>query len=128
MNRIGIDLGGTKIEGVALAADGTGCGARACRRRAATTTPRSRRWPQLVRRLERPGDGGCPVGMGTPGATSPVTGLRQNANSTWLNGGRLASDLAARLGRPVRAGNDADCFALSEATDGAAAGAASSSA
>lgn len=60
-----------------------------------------------------------------PGSLSPVTGRVQNANSTWLNGRPLDRDLAAALGRPVRLANDANCFALSEATDGAAAGAAS---
>jgi fructokinase len=62
------------------------------------------------------------VGIGMPGVISPATGLVKNANSTWLNGRPLAEDLASRLGRPVRLANDANCFALSEATDGAAAG------
>ena len=62
------------------------------------------------------------VGVGMPGVVSPATGLVKNANSTWLNGRPLSEDLAARLGRPVRLANDANCFALSEATDGAAAG------
>ena len=65
-----------------------------------------------------------PVGVGMPGAISPATGLVKNANSTWLNGRRFSTDLGAALGRPVRVANDADCFALSEAADGAAAGAA----
>ena len=64
------------------------------------------------------------MGVGIPGAISPATGLIKNANSTWLNGRRLADDLSQALGRPVRLANDANCFALSEATDGAAAGAA----
>ncbi len=64
------------------------------------------------------------VGVGIPGAISPATGLIKNANSTWLNGRPFESDLARALGRPVRLANDANCFALSEATDGAAAGAA----
>ena len=62
------------------------------------------------------------VGVGMPGVVSPATGLVKNANSTWLNGRPLSEDLAARLERPVRLANDANCFALSEATDGAAAG------
>ena len=66
--------------------------------------------------------GGATVGVGSPGSTSPHTGLIRNANSTVLNGKPLLRDLAARLGRPIRLANDADCFALSEATDGAAAG------
>ena len=66
--------------------------------------------------------GSSTVGIGMPGVVSPATGLVKNANSTWLNGRPLSEDLAARLGRPVRLANDANCFALSEATDGAAAG------
>ena len=65
------------------------------------------------------------VGCGTPGAISPASGLLKNSNSTWLNGQPLDRDLAALLERPVAIANDADCLALSEATDGAAAGAAS---
>ena len=63
------------------------------------------------------------VGVGIPGAISPATGLIKNSNSTWLNGRPLAEDLTRLLDRPVRFANDANCFALSEATDGAAAGA-----
>jgi fructokinase len=63
------------------------------------------------------------IGVGVPGSVAPATGLMQNANSTWLNGRPLARDLEARLGRPVRLANDANCFALSEAVDGAGAGA-----
>src|SRR5574341_978116 len=62
------------------------------------------------------------VGLGTPGAVSPATGLMKNANSVWLNGRPLARDIAARLGRPIRIANDANCFALSEARDGAGVG------
>lgn len=121
--RIGIDLGGTKIEALALAADGT----ELARRRVAT--PRGSydgtldALASLVSGLEAdlgPADG---VGIGHPGATSRATGLMKNANSTWLNGRPFAHDVAVRLGRPVACANDADCFALSEATDGAAAGA-----
>ena len=65
----------------------------------------------------------CTVGIGMPGTISPATGLVKNANSTWLNGRPLHEDLEARLDRPVRLANDANCFALSEASDGAAAGA-----
>jgi fructokinase len=64
------------------------------------------------------------VGIGMPGALSPATGLVKNANSTWLNGQPLSQDLSALLDRPLRFANDANCFALSEASDGAAAGAA----
>ncbi len=66
----------------------------------------------------------CTVGLGTPGAISPATGLIKNANSTWLNGQPFREDLEAALGRPVRLANDANCLAVSEATDGAASGAA----
>jgi fructokinase len=123
--RIGIDLGGTKIEGVALAADGRV----AARRR--VPTPRDDydatlgAIVALVDGLEcQVGTRKLSVGVGMPGAISPATGLVKNANSTWLNGRQLDEDLAARLGRPVRFANDANCFALSEASDGAAAGAA----
>jgi fructokinase len=123
-HRIGIDLGGTKIEGVALAADGMV----AVRRR--VPTPRGDYAATLdaiagvVDEIERQlGASGLTVGVGMPGAISPATGLVKNANSTWLNGRRLDADLAARLERPVRLANDANCFALSEASDGAAAGA-----
>jgi fructokinase len=66
----------------------------------------------------------CTVGVGMPGAISPATGLVKNANSTWLNGRPLATDLARAFGRPVRLANDANCLTMSEAVDGAAAGAA----
>ena len=121
--RIGIDLGGTKIEGVVIDAAGT----LLARQRVAT--PRDRyddtlaAIAALVARLEGEVGGRASVGVGMPGAVSPATGLIKNANSTWLNGRRFAVDLGTALGRPVRVANDADCFALSEATDGAAAGA-----
>ncbi len=121
--RIGIDLGGTKIEGVVLADGGT----IAARRRVASPSgdyaATVREIRDLALGLEEEAGGPCSVGIGTPGALSPATGLMKNANSTCLNGKRLDADLAQALGRPVRIANDADCFALSEATDGAAAGA-----
>ena len=114
--RIGIDLGGTKIEVVVL--DDTGA-------------------PRLRRRVPTPRDydgtlaaiaalvagaeaecGVCSVGIGIPGSLSPATGLVRGANSTWLNGGSLQDDLARRLDRPVRISNDANCLALSEAGSG----------
>ena len=120
--RIGIDLGGTKIEGIALS-DG---GAEVARRRVAT--PRD--YPalldaleEMVREIERAAGAPGSVGVGIPGAIVPETGLVKNANSIWLNGQPLGRDLERRLGRPVRLMNDANCFALSEAADGAAAGA-----
>jgi len=120
--RIGIDLGGTKIEGLVL--DGTG--AERARRRVAT--PRGdyaatlKAIVDLVGALEQAaGRGRASVGVGIPGTVSPATGLVKNANSTWLIGRPLDSDLADALDRPVRLANDADCFALSEASDGAGA-------
>ncbi|MHB1191408.1 MAG: ROK family protein [Longimicrobiales bacterium] len=120
--RIGIDLGGTKIEAVALGPEGT----ERCRIRIAT--PRDYEGTlgalaELVARVEREARGTGPVGVGIPGTVSPATGLVKNANSTWLIGHPLDLDLAERLGRPVRVMNDANCFALSEASDGAGAGA-----
>ena len=122
--RLGIDLGGTKIEIVALADDGT----ELLRRRMptpqgdylATTEAVAGLVAAAERELGRRGT----VGIGIPGAESRVTGLVKNANSTWLIGRPLRHDLQARLQREVRLANDANCFALSEATDGAAAGAA----
>ena len=122
--RIGIDLGGTKIAAVALDA---GDGELLRRRRA---TPAGD-YPGTVAAIaamvagieERLGRRGS-VGIGIPGAISPATGLVKNANSVWLIGRPLDRDLESALGRPVRIENDANCFALSEAADGAAAGAA----
>jgi fructokinase len=123
--RIGIDLGGTKIEGIAIADDGS---ERTRRRIAAprgdyTNTLAAVRG--LVEDIERDCGARGRVGIGIPGTISPATGLIKNSNSTWLNGKALADDLPRLLDRPVRFANDANCFALSEATDGAAAGAAS---
>jgi fructokinase/N-acetylglucosamine kinase len=122
--RIGIDLGGTKIEGIALDAAGRSLW------RERVPAPQSDyrltldAIAALVQRIESDlGERGS-VGVGTPGAASPVSGRMRNCNSTWLNGERLREDLCARLRREVRLANDADCFTLSEATDGAAAGAA----
>ena len=118
--RIGIDLGGTKVEAVALDRGGRECF------RARRETPRDYAGTLdaiagLVAEAERAA-GPATVGVGMPGIISPATGLVKNANSTWLNGRPLGRDLAARLGRPVRLANDANCFALSEAVDGAGAG------
>ena len=125
MNRIGIDLGGTKIEGIVLDADGN----QRARRR--VPTPRGdyagtlQAIADLVAGLEaETGGGRASVGLGIPGIVSPRTGLVKNANSTWLIGQPFDRDLSARLGRPVRVENDANCLAVSEAADGAAAGAA----
>jgi fructokinase len=121
--RIGIDLGGTKIEAVVLNQAGTVT----ARRRLAT--PRGdydasiTAIATLVSELEREVGGHCTVGVGMPGTISRATGLVKNANSTWLNGRPFDRDLSSALGRPVRLSNDANCFALSEAVDGAGAGA-----
>jgi fructokinase len=120
--RIGVDLGGTKIEAIALGSDGT----ELARRR--VPTPRDYAGTldaiaALVADVERAAGGSGTVGVGIPGAVVPATGLVKNANSVWLNGRPLGRDLEARLGRAVRLMNDANCFALSEAADGAAAGA-----
>jgi fructokinase len=124
MIRIGIDLGGTKIEGIALSADGRVAAGRRI------ATPREdydgtvRAIAELVAALEADAGSRGTVGVGMPGAISPATGLVKNANSTWLIGKPLHVDLERALGRGVRLANDANCFALSEACDGAAAGAA----
>jgi fructokinase len=119
--RIGIDLGGTKIEIMVLGPDGTA----ALRRR----IPTPRGYPEtldaiagLVRACESQLGVSAPVGIGIPGVISPATGLVKNANSFALNGHRLDYDLSQLLGREVRVENDANCFALSEASDGAGAG------
>ncbi|MCB1737334.1 MAG: ROK family protein, partial [Gammaproteobacteria bacterium] len=122
--RIGIDLGGTKTELIALGDDGSE------RFRRRVNSPRDDYQKTLdtvvtlVQEAEdRLGEHGT-LGIGTPGAISPTSGQIKNSNSTWLIGKPLSEDLSERLDRPIRLANDADCFALSEATDGAAAGAA----
>jgi fructokinase len=119
--RIGIDLGGTKVEGIALADTGE------IAARLRIVTPKSysdsvEAVAGLVEALEHTVGERCSVGVGIPGAVTPG-GVIKNANSTWLNGQPLAADLEARLSRPVRLMNDANCFAISEAADGAGAGA-----
>jgi fructokinase len=122
--RIGIDLGGTKIEGIVIDDEGVE------RQRLRVATPRGdylailKAIGSLVAEIElRQGRKGT-VGVGIPGAISPATGLVKNANSTELIGHPLDQDLGRLLGREIRVANDANCFALSEATDGAGAGAA----
>ncbi len=121
--RIGVDVGGTKIEAAAIADDGT----IVLRRRVATPAGN---YPAavealatLVLGLESALGQQCPVGCGIPGSISPATGLVRNAHNSPFQGRPFDQDLAARLGRPVRMMNDANCFALSEARDGSAAGA-----
>ncbi|NUZ04239.1 ROK family protein [Piscinibacter koreensis] len=121
--RIGVDLGGTKIEAIALG----GAGETLWRRRVATPAgdyaATLRTIAALVGAIERELGSRGSVGVGIPGALSRVTGRVKNANSTHLNDRALGDDLARMLARPVRVENDANCFALSEASDGAAAGA-----
>lgn len=121
--RIGIDWGGTKLEAIALSPEGETLA------RHRIPTPRGdyagcmAAIAGLVRAIEEGTGRTGTVGIGIPGAISPHTGLVMNANSTWNNGQPLAVDLAATLGREVRVENDANCFAVSEAVDGAGAGA-----
>jgi len=123
--RIGVDLGGTKIEAIALDDDGV---VRARLRRPAPQGDYAKTIAAvvaLVGEVERAANvGPSPVGIGMPGGISPATGLVQGSNSTWLIGHPFDVDLAAVLGRPVKIANDANCFAVSEARDGAAAGSA----
>jgi fructokinase len=121
--RIGIDLGGTKIEGVALGQDGRVLAGRRLASPTGSYAATLDAVVDLVGVLEREIGTAGTVGIGIPGAVSPATGLVKNANSTWLIGHPFAQDLERRLERPVRLDNDANCFAVSEATDGAAAGA-----
>ncbi len=121
--RIGIDLGGTKIEGIVM----DDAGRERVRRRVPTPKGDYRATVEaialLVAALEPGSASRATVGVGIPGAISRVSGLVKNANSTCLIGQPLQGDLEAALGRPVRLANDANCFALSEAIDGAGRGA-----
>ncbi len=120
--RIGIDMGGTKIEGIALADNGEVL----IRRR--IDTPRHdydgtvKAIAGIVHSLESETKQKCTVGVGIPGAISPQTRLVKNANSTWIIGKHFDLDLGNALGREVRLANDANCLAVSEAVDGAGAG------
>ena len=120
MLRIGIDLGGTKIEGIAINSDGE----IAVRKR--IDTPRGD-YHQILHSIvslvnDIAAGRNFTLGIGTPGAISPTTGLLRNSNTTELNGQPIQSDLQALLQQPIKISNDANCFALSEAVDGAAAG------
>lgn len=120
--RIGIDLGGTKIEIACLAEDG----AVLFSKRVATPAPdyvaTLRALNEIILEAEQHVGKTATVGFGTPGSLSPKTGLLRNSNSVWMNGKPLAEDLERLTGRELRFANDANCFALSEAVDGAAAG------
>lgn len=122
MIRVGVDFGGTKIEAAAVDADG--------RFQARVRAPNPRDYEaakqvvaELIAEAERQAGAVDRIGIGVPGSISPRTGLIRNANSTWLNGQPFLEDLEQALGRPVRMANDANCLALSEAIDGAGAGA-----
>ena len=120
--RIGVDVGGTKIEAIALDAQGVEL------QRIRLATPKGdyegtiASIADLVRELETATKQTGTVGVGIPGTIVGSTGLVKNANSTWLNGRPLQRDLSVALSREVRCANDANCFAISEATDGAAQG------
>ena len=116
-NRIGIDLGGTKIEGVLLDSAGD------IKRRERIQTPQED-YPGILDAISAltallTNDKHLPIGIGTPGSVSPLSPVMRNSNSTCLNGKHLLGDLEQHLDRAVRLANDADCFALSEASDGA---------
>lgn len=119
--RFGIDLGGTKIELIAISDQGE----EAYRKR--VNTPKGsysgtlKAIENLVREAEAKLEVSATVGVGIPGSLSKKTGRVKNANSTWLIGEDLQGDLASQLDRPIRLANDANCFTLSEASDGAAA-------
>ena len=126
--RIGIDLGGTKIEGLALSPDGE----EVARLRIQTPKDYERTLVAIQRLVSLIEDEAAAargkaafgsVGVGIPGTLSPATRLVKNSNSTWLNGHAFDKDLEAIMGRPIRVMNDANCFALSEAADGAGVGA-----
>jgi fructokinase len=123
MIRIGVDFGGTKIEAAALSENGEYI--------ARVREPNPGRYDEAIAVVARvvaeaqrqAGVNGASIGVGMPGSISPKTGRMRNANSVWLNDKPFHEDLERALGRPIRMENDANCFALSEATDGAGAGA-----
>lgn len=122
--RIGIDLGGTKTEGILMDASG------AIVERQRRSTPQAQGYnavleniADLVRQLETIADSACRVGIATPGSLSPATGRLRNSNTVCMNNQPVLEDLQSLLQREIRMANDANCFALSEAVDGAAAGA-----
>lgn len=120
--RLGVDLGGTKTEAILMDRNGDIVE----RKRVATPRGDYKETVLTIRGLiddvSRDAPRSLPVGIGIPGTVSPATGLIKNANSTWLIGKPFDKDLEAAMKRPVRLANDADCFALSEAADGAGAG------
>jgi fructokinase len=121
--RLGIDLGGTKIAGVALGRDGVVLAQHRVPAPRFDYIATLQAIGETIAALEHGAGGRGTIGIGMPGSISPASGLVQNANSTWLNGQPFAGDLETHLGRAVRLANDANCFALSEAIDGAGTGA-----
>lgn len=121
--RIGIDLGGTKIEAIAIGNEGEVLERRRVKSPRGDYRETVEAIVALINGLEAQIGNEGSIGVGIPGAISPSTGLVKNANSTWLIGKPLQLDLSEALGRQVKLANDANCFAISEATDGAAAGA-----
>src|SRR4051812_10583641 len=119
--QIGVDFGGTKIEAAALDADGNFL-ARVRAPNPGNYDAAIRTVCELINAAESQAGGRGTIGVGAPGSISPRTGVMRNANSTYLNGRRFREDLATALGRDVRLANDANCLALSEVVDGAAAG------
>ena len=122
MLRVGVDFGGTKIEAAVLGDDGAFL-ARVRAPNPGNYDAAIQAVCELVASAESEAGGRGTIGVGTPGSSSPRTGVIRNANSTYLNGRAFRADLAQALGREVRMANDANCLALSEAFDGAAAGA-----
>tara|TARA_R110002072_G_scaffold65657_4_gene162062 strand:- start:363 stop:1280 length:918 start_codon:yes stop_codon:yes gene_type:complete len=122
IGRIGLDLGGTKIAGLLLDASGRPLAEKRIQSPRDDYRATLDALVALVKDLENQSGCRASVGLGIPGSLSPATGLVKNANSTWLIGRPLDQDLSGLLRRPVRLDNDANCFALSEAIDGAAAG------
>lgn len=121
MIRIGVDFGGTKIEAAALDEAGRVV-ARIREPNPGDYDSAIETVAEVVAEAERQAGASGSVGIGIPGSLSPVDGTVRNANSVWLNGRPFKQDLEARLGRPLRLANDANCMALSEACDGAGAG------
>lgn len=121
--QIGVDLGGTKIAAAALDKKKQIVAERR------VNTPRNDYWGtieaivELIEQIESLSGANGTIGIGIPGSIHPSTGRVQNANSTWLNGKNLKDDISDRMERPIRMANDANCFAISEAVDGAGAGA-----
>jgi fructokinase len=120
--RLGIDLGGTKIAGAVLDPAGKFMARHTVASPQQDYNATLNAIADVIAQLELATLPGCSIGIGMPGSIAPQTGLVQNSNSTWLNGRPLDRDLKAALTRDVRLANDANCFALSEATDGAGAG------